>query len=166
MHPGPTSGGSTHLGWTFSSPPEFESRVTTYLAEGLARHEKVMYVVDDPRRGQWPGELVDRGDLVIASITEIYGDERIVVAKQQRATFEEVLADALDEGYTGIRVAADNTSLIDGAERLEAWLEWEEMCEVFLAENPITGLCAFDVPRADPDSLRRTMDLHHASLPD
>lgn len=81
---------------------------------------------------------------MVASVTEIYGPDRTVAATSQRDTFAAELAEALSEGYTGIRVAADNSSLVDTPERLQAWLEWEEVADRFMAENPVTGLCAFD----------------------
>jgi hypothetical protein len=125
-----------------------------------------MFLVDNPVVEQWPMELVDGGELVIASVADIYGPKRMVAASSQRETFAGALADALSEGYTGIRVAADNSSLIDTPERLHAWLEWEEVGDRFIAENPVTGLCAFDRTRVDSATLSAVMGAHRVSVPD
>ena len=125
-----------------------------------------MFVADDPVVGQWPKDLVDRGELVIASITDIYGSDRMVDAASQRETFATSLAEALSEGYSGIRVAADNSSLVDTPEQLRAWLAWEDMADHFLAENPITGLCAFDRTRVGSATLTEMTRAHHVSISD
>jgi hypothetical protein len=157
---------SGHLGWVFSGVPRFESAATTFLAEGAARGERRMFLADNPVMEQWPQHLVDRGELVIASVTDIYGADRMVAAASQRETFAGALAEALAEGYTGIRVAADNTSLVDTPERLQAWLAWEDEADRFMAENPVTGLCAFDRTRVEAATLSEVMGTHHVSISD
>ena len=121
-----------------------------------------MFLADNPVVEQWPKDLVDRGELVIASVTEIYGPDRMVAAASQRETFATALAEALSAGYTGIRVAADNSSLVDTPERL--WLAWEEVADRFMAENPVTGLCAFDRTRVGSATLSEVMGTHRASI--
>jgi hypothetical protein len=157
---------SGHLAWVFSGVPRFESAATTFLAEGAARGERRMFLADNPVVEQWPKHLVDRGELVIASVTEIYGYERMVAADTQRETFAGALAEALSEGYTGIRVAADNSSLVDTPERLQAWLAWEDEADRFMAENPVTGLCAFDRTRVGSATLSEVIGTHHVSMSD
>jgi len=125
-----------HLAWFFDGIGEFEGAATTFLAEGAARGERLMVVADDPRPDLWPQALIERGDLIVASTTETYGPERQVVAETQRHTFEAALAEARALGYSGLRIAADNTSLISGPERLEAWKDWESVADRFMAENP------------------------------
>jgi MEDS: MEthanogen/methylotroph, DcmR Sensory domain len=157
---------SGRLGWVFASVSRFEGAATTFLAQGAARGERQMFLADNPLVEQWPKHLVDRGELLIASITEIYGSDRMVEPASQRETFAAALADALSEGYTGIRVAADNSSLIDAPERLQAWLGWEEVADRFMAENPVTGLCAFDRTRLGSASLSAVTGAHRVLIPD
>jgi MEDS: MEthanogen/methylotroph, DcmR Sensory domain len=80
--------------------------------------------------------------------------------------FAAALAEARSEGYTGIRVAADNSSVIDTPERLQAWLGWEALADRFMAENPVTGLCAFDRTRVRPASLSAVTGTHRVSMSD
>lgn len=124
-----------------------------------------MYIADDPNTSQWPKSFAVRGDLVILSTSEVYGPERMVDAASQRATFEAALAEALRDGYKGIRVAANNTSLIASPQRLSAWLQWEAEGDEFMADNPVTGLCAFDQTRADITALNAVMGLHRVIAP-
>ena len=81
----------------------------------------------------------------------------------QRATFAAALADARAEGFSGIRVAADNTPLVTDEVRLAAWIRWEIAADRFMSENPVTGLCAFDQEQVDVDRLRHLATLHPLS---
>jgi len=49
---------------------------------------------------------------------------------------------------------------------LAAWLGWEEVAERFLAENPVTGLCAFDRSRIESATLAAVRGTHRLSMSD
>lgn len=151
-----------HIGWLFSGGEEFAALAEPFLAEGAKRNERLMYVADDPDTsafGVWTEALVP-GTLTGATIAEVYGASGIVDAAKQRATFADVLAEALATGYSGIRVAADNTPLVLDRERIEAWVRWEIVADHFMSENPVTGLCAFDKSRIDTSTLQNLATLH------
>ena len=165
MQPWQDVGGSDrwptgHLGWVFTGSAEFEGRIGSFLAEGAARHERLMVVADDPSPHLWPRALLDRGALVVASTAEVYGPDRTVDPIAQRITFEDAVAQATSSGFTGIRVAADNTSLTLGVERLAAWVRWEDEADHLMQVLPITGLCAFDRTRVDAETLAAVEDAH------
>jgi hypothetical protein len=151
-----------HIGWVFSGPHEFAALAEPYLAEGASRNELLMYVADDPDTsafGAWTKSLAP-GALTGATVTDVYGESGIVDAAKQRATFAQVLGEALAAGYTGIRVAADNTPLVLDQQRIEAWMRWETVADHFMSQNPVTGLCAFDKTRMDIDTLRHLATVH------
>lgn len=145
---------------------EFEGRASSFLAEGAVRTQRLMFVVDDPNVGLWPKGLIEQGVLLVASTAEIYGPGATVDPTRQRAAFEDALADAISMGFTGLRVAADNTSLVGGPDRLVAWMRWELEAEELLRGNPITGLCAFDRARVDAEALRVVMSVHPVGPPE
>ncbi|HEU5158159.1 MAG TPA: MEDS domain-containing protein [Streptosporangiaceae bacterium] len=151
-----------HIGWVFSGPDQFAALARKFLAEGTVTGERLLYVAEDPGP-EGPGgldHLIDAGILQVASIREIYGSSGIVDAARQRATFAQALAQAQAEGYTGIRVAADNTPLLTDERRFQAWMRWEVVADRFMSENAVIGLCAFDRQRVDIDRLRHTATLH------
>ncbi|MEU5884371.1 MEDS domain-containing protein [Spirillospora sp. NPDC047279] len=154
-----------HIGWMFGGPDEFAALAIPFLAEGAARGERLMYVSADPEPevADSLGDGLEPGAVQVASIAEVYGASGMVDAVGQRATFATALAQAKADGYTGIRVAADNTSLVTTEERLTAWLRWEIIADRFMAENPVTGLCAFDREKVDVDRLRHLATLHPLS---
>ena len=151
-----------HIGWTFAGPAEFAGLARPFLAEGAALGEKLMYVAADPDPADVAG-LARPDALQVASIAEVYGRSGIVDAPSQQATFTLALVDALAEGYTGIRVAADNTPLVTDEVRLAAWMRWEIVADRFMSAHPVTGLCAFDREKADVGRLRHLATVHPLS---
>lgn len=149
-----------HIGWVCSGLAQFEGRATSFLAQGFDRRERLVYVADDPVASQWPKDLVDQGQLLICSTAEIYGADRIVDAEGQRRRCTFMLAEALRCGFTGMRVAADHTSLITTAERLSAWLQWESEIDRFMEGKPVSQLCAFDSTRAKRDDVAAVISVH------
>lgn len=154
-----------HIGWVFSGADEFAALARPFLTEGAERGERLMYVAEEPDAAALDGlgSLVDSGTLQVTSIAEVYGEAGMVDAAAQRATFAAALADALDQGYTGIRVAADNSPLVADPRRLQAWIQWEMVADRFMSEHAVTGLCAFDRRRVDVDTLRHLATLHPLS---
>jgi hypothetical protein len=154
-----------HMCWVFTGAREFAALAVPFLAEGAALGQRLMYVAEDPD----PADMLplaasgDAHALQITSIAEVYGADGIVDPLAQRATYAAALADAVARGYTGLRVAAENTSLVSDEERLKAWIRWEIIADRFITENPVTGLCAFDKEKVDTGRLRHLATLHPLS---
>ncbi|MDP9885664.1 hypothetical protein J2W21_003188 [Sinomonas atrocyanea] len=155
---------SGHFVWAYADRPEFEGRAASFLAEGHARGERQIVITDDPRTSLWPRDLLRSGDLMVLGTEEAYGHTWIVDPVSLGAAFEALLADALHLGYTGLRVAGDNTSLAQGPDRLAAWLDWEDRADRLMRSRPITGLCAFDRSRIAPASLQALVDSHRVAI--
>lgn len=152
-----------HFAWLFAGAAQFAGGATTFLAEGMARGERSMFVADDPRPDLWPRALLARGSLIVVSTSEVYGAGGLD-PKRQRETFASVLDDALRDGYSGIRVAGESSSLVRNREQLAAWLAWEDLADDFMAEYPVTGMCGFDWTRVDAETISALVDLHPVSL--
>ncbi|HEY7268373.1 MAG TPA: MEDS domain-containing protein, partial [Dehalococcoidia bacterium] len=136
-----------------------------YLTEGAALGERLMYVADEPD----PGDLsrlagvVDPDALRIASVAEVYGPRGIVDPHRQLATFLGEVADARAAGYTGLRVVADNTSLVSDDIRMKAWIQWEIIADHAIAGQPFTAMCAFSKDKVAAGALRQIASLHPLS---
>lgn len=155
---------SGHLCWAFDGPAHFQAGASTFLAEGDQRGERLLFVVDNPVPGRWPSQLLASGALRVCRTVELYGEDLVVDPARQRSTFADALASALEDGYMGLRVAADSTSLVSSPEALAAWAKWEETADLFMQENPFTGLCAFDQQRLEPEILSFLVSLHSISV--
>lgn len=150
---------SGHSAWVFDSPGEFEAGATRFFASAPP-DERLMFIADDPGLRRWPRSLIDSGRLRLASTSDVYGPDHVVDPAAQRATFAAVLDEAVADGYTSIRVAADNTSLLLSPEQFAAWSRWERVADAFMAEYPVTGMCGFDRSRLHADELREMILVH------
>lgn len=154
-----------HIGWIFAGELGFEQLAGPFLAEGAARGELLMYLAETPRPTTVARLRDHYGSRVIriARVADIYGESGIIDADAQLEVFGAVLADALAAGFSGVRVAADNTPFVTDEARLAAWIRWEHAADRFMADNPVTGLCAFDGRRVDVNPLRHLATLHPLS---
>lgn len=151
-----------HIGWVYSGLAELATMARPFLEEGASRGERLMLVADDPSAFEFSQLIAnfDPDQLQIASIAEVYGPSRIVNSSEQQATFVSEMRTALGNGYSGIRVIADNSSLVSTPERLEAWIRWELTADRMMSHYKITGLCAFDRDRVALGALRHLSTLH------
>jgi hypothetical protein len=111
---------SGHSAWVFNGLDDFEAGVTWFFAT-TPLDERLIFVSDDPVGRQWPERLIGSGRLAIASTSDVYGAERLVEPVRQLATFTSLLDHARADGYRGITVAGDSTSLVLTPERYRAW---------------------------------------------
>jgi hypothetical protein len=155
-----------HLSWFFDGISQFEAAITTFLAEGFALGERLTVVAEDPNEALWPPVLIERGDLILTDTSEVYGSERIVAAQAEEDRLATSLDEALYLGYTGLRRASDNTSLISGPQRWAAWTRWEAVVDRFIADNPVTEMCAFDRYRTAAPTVAALRQLHPISVDD
>lgn len=149
-----------HHCWVYDEPEEFQARVQTFLSEGLDRGERVWYVGEGDPIGRLPGfdDAIQRGAAQVFPVGAAYATSP-TEPQQQVDAFADALADALARGFTGIRVAADATTLAAA----ESWNRYEHLVDRFMVDRPITGLCGFDRHRLDPLAVARLESLHPLS---
>lgn len=139
-----------HVVWFGDGAGELYSVATAAFADGARHGEKLMFVAEDPdpmllRDIDGLERLLATGQLELLAVDSVYGAGDGFSAGAQLAMFERVLADALADGYRGIRVVADNTPLVRGdAESFQRWLAWEHLTDRFQAASMVTGVCFFD----------------------
>ena len=154
-----------HAIWFGDSAAELYAMAAEAFAEGVRRNEKLLLVADDPDpamlRGIGAEGLLADGQLELLDIEAVYGGSTDFSASAQLATFQRVLAEAQAEGYTGIRVVADNTVLAQGDDQSFArWLAWEHLTDRFQAASMVTGICFFDRASLSPERLADLAALH------
>jgi hypothetical protein len=127
------------------------------LAAGARRGEKLLFVADrpDPARLSRLDQLevlLNDGQLELFATDSVYPPGESFRAAGQLAAFQATLDRALTEGYPGLRVVADNTSLASGSEDdYDRWIAWEEVTDQFQATAPVTGFCYFHRQAIDED---------------
>ena len=139
-----------HVVWFGDGAGELSSVATQVFADGARRDERLMFVAEDPDptvSSEVDGleRLLAAGQLELFTVDAVYGDGNACSASAQLARFERVVANALTDGYRGIRIVADNTPLVGGDEEsFRRWLAWEQLTDRFQAASMVTGVCFFD----------------------
>jgi hypothetical protein len=152
-----------HVAWFGDGVDELFSVASEAFTHGARHGEKLWFVADDPdpARLQGVGGLIAGGQLELFSVDAVYGSDGAFSASEQLATFESALAGALSDGYSGIRVVANNTRLVSGdGEGFRRWLAWEALTDRFQSTSMVTGVCFFD-QRALSDERRADLAALH-----
>jgi anti-anti-sigma regulatory factor len=152
-----------HTGWVFDDPAEFQEQAGRFLTEGLAARQRIMYVAGEATAPAGiPGldAAIARGQAEVASVAALYTAGEPVDAGSQVATFAVAAEQALRDGWTGLRVAADVTSLVSTERQLDAWIRYEHLADTLMAGAPIAGFCGFHRPAIESAALREVSCVH------
>lgn len=133
-------------------PEAYRTAALGHLAEGLARGERLLYLADrapaDLAADLAPladvDRLLARGALAIQSTSEVYAHAPFEAATQV-AHFRALGQAALDDGYTGLRVAADVTALVVDDDDRRRFMAYELAVDRLMVTAPIFGMCAYDL---------------------
>ena len=141
-----------HICWVFDEREHFTAAATTFLGEGLALGQHVLYAGDSTdasmRRdvnglGDVDG-LVSRGAVRLVSIEQTYPQGGWTPAGQA-ALYTAATEAALAGGFTGFRVAADATSLAVGDEALDVFVRYEHHIDRLMAGGlEFQAMCGYD----------------------
>lgn len=157
-----------HVCWAYTDRMAWRKGLGAYLLEGAARRDRLLYVFDSTRT-----RMVD-------DLAELRGRDRLVATGQLstldysawRASAEhdgaEVdgtsirrhLADAVQAGFRGLRVAVDcsTTAVAASAPRQET--AFELVLDAAAAELPLTLLCGYDADRFMPHQIEAVAFVH------
>ena len=151
-----------HVCWTYRDPREFLDVALGYVADGLMLGERVLCVVDQDVREALlrldPSHLSIAGTsgpaLTLSTVDEAYDLSSPRTPAQQLAFYDAAAAQALADGYTGLRVLAEGTALVTERSRWSTQLRWEMAADKYLStrEGP-TALCAYRSDLLAPEIL-------------
>ncbi len=148
-----------HVAWCGEGTDDLVQVAIDAFTVGAERNERMMFICDDPdaerlRVSDVLDRALDTSALTAASTDEVYGSTSAFDAADQLEVFGGALDEALAAGYTGIRVVADNTSLVCGDDDSFArWLAWEQVTDGFQDAREVLGMCFFDRTRIADDRL-------------
>src|SRR5262249_36024888 len=116
---------------------------------GIAENDRVVWIRDgadreplndDGRFGAWTAT----GQLYVSDVRHEYGVDVIEDPEERVAAFREMALTALEDGYDGVRVLADNTSLVRDSRSRDQWLAYERAVDDMVSGEPLIGVCLFD----------------------
>ncbi|MDQ2585430.1 MEDS domain-containing protein [Saccharothrix yanglingensis] len=152
----------------FEDRAQFEVHAAEFLAEGLAKGERVQYVAPgDPggvtRRLRATGVLDEdlrRGAVRVAPPEAAYPSGAVIDPREQVRAYAAATEEALGDGFTGLRVAADATSLVRTPDRLDAFARYEHLADRYMATHPMSAMCAYDRTELGDDAIAQLACLH------
>ncbi|MBI4436812.1 MAG: MEDS domain-containing protein [Candidatus Omnitrophica bacterium] len=138
-----------------------------FLLDGIAKNEKCLYLSMDDFPSQVRIYLnsggIPPGKVDVLPSTDWYlaGGKFDAVSSQKK--YEETMAQAIQEGYAGLRVIGDGGSLFQRVkgESLEELLGYEEKMHGLLGNMAMQALCAYDVNTLPMNAFHRLMESHH-----
>jgi anti-anti-sigma factor len=141
----------SHLCWVFDDDVALRDAVVEFVADGIDRNERVVYVGSAPADelladlADLDGveSLVAAGALSTRSVSTLYRPGDRFDRRRQLAVYREATEAALGDGFTGFRVAADATALAAGDDRPE-FLRYEFLVDRLMTSMPMTAMCAYD----------------------
>jgi anti-anti-sigma regulatory factor len=151
-------GPSDHACWGYQTDAERRAVTIDWLADGLDRHQRLVYVADrsadeltDDLAGlEGRDALLAGGTLEVHPTTLLYDLSRPIDVDWQLATYAATVDRAVADGYVGLRVVADITALVADRGRHAAHRRWEHAADRYMARHPLAPLCTFDATVA-PD---------------
>jgi anti-anti-sigma regulatory factor len=142
-----------HAYLAYDAPAAFEAAAHDFLAAGAAAGERLLYVADAAPRG-WDFEPE------VALVSDRYPSATTIDAEATVTEFVALGRKAVAEGHTGLRVAADVTSLVRTPEQFEAYARYEHLIDTAMRDNPLTGLCGVDRGVVDDEVTGELAFLH------
>jgi hypothetical protein len=160
-----------HLCWCYTEPGEFRARAVEYLADGVLAGERVIYVAaGDPevlagtlRTSPVLARALDSGRALVSDVTAAYSAGAVVDPRAQVDAYAALTAQALDDGCTGLRVAAEVTSLVRTRPQQEAFATYEHLVDQYMARHPFGAMCAYDRTVLGDEVIAELACLHPAA---
>jgi hypothetical protein len=141
-----------HVCWPYRHQTELAAVASGFVVEGLGRNERVAYL-GQGRPGELradlagiPGldERVDRGQLQLTDIAALPASDPLTDPVDELIDLAALTRDALDAGYTGLRVVANGTVRVVDPRRRDRIVHYEHLIDRFCLDHAFTRLCAFD----------------------
>lgn len=146
----PPTGVGTHVCWLYDDSSAFVRAAETFLAEGARKKERLVYVADasatelaDQLASIDVERLTTEGQLLLQPVHALYQPDGIFDAAAQVEVYRSLVAGALADGFTGLRVAADAGALVATHDAHRRFLEYELAVDRVMATSPMSALCAY-----------------------
>ncbi|GAA3438838.1 MEDS domain-containing protein [Kutzneria kofuensis] len=141
-----------HVCWSYDDDAEFRSHARDFLIEGLALGQRVCYIGDDTadalaadlREVDGMDAALRRGAACVAAVRDTYRPDAVVEPAAQVATYASATEQALADGFSGLRVAADVTTMVRQPAQHDAFARYEHLVDRYMTVRPFAALCGYD----------------------
>jgi ABC-type transporter Mla MlaB component len=164
-----------HLCWVYDDDAAFDAAARQFLAQGLARGERLLCVgervMDGVQGGVTPVAGVERllaeGRLELLTVAQAYAATGRFAPERQLAFYDAATQRAVDDGYRGLRVIAEVTPLAEDPASRAGLVGWEHRADEFMASGSgMSAMCAYrsDLPSSALADVATAHPLVHAPL--
>ncbi|NEU57834.1 MEDS domain-containing protein [Halorussus sp. MSC15.2] len=158
-----------HLALVYEDRAEQLATVVPFVADGLARDERCMYIVDDSSReeiidalrsdGVDVEDALDAGQLSFHSVEEMYLSDGEFDVERARDSLGTVAEAAQDE-YEGFRVTAEETWLVGDDAAQRKFMACEAHVNELLDGEAGMALCQYDRTELPPTVIEDVINTH------
>jgi len=159
-----------HLCCLYASEDEHRALLSPFMRQGLERHEKVLYIVDDHTAGQILAYLdadgvevapyLQRGQLTILSSDKAYMSAGRFEPERMIALLRSETERAVAERYKALRVTGEMSWALKGLPGSDRMVEYEAKLNTFFPGSPCLAICQYDRRRFDPRVLLEVLETH------
>ena len=160
-----------HVCMVYETEQEHARILTPYLRAGLERNEKVVYLSDYTtgvsvlRYLEDAGLAVEpyrrKGQLLVHSASDVYLQNGSFDPSSMIEFLGQATAQALREGFAGLRATGEMTWVLEGRPGCERILEYEARTNgFFTSPTQAVGLCQYRRSRFDPRMLLEILKTH------
>jgi signal transduction histidine kinase len=167
-------GKGDHLCLIYDSAAERLAALVPFLKAALAAGERGLFfgppesclgverALEDA--GIPVGREIERGALVLLSDRGICLEGGRFDANCMKDLLRRTEQQALEDGFSGLRVTWDVTWLLEGVPGVEGWIAFEAEMNEFLAGSHTCALCRYGRPRTPPEQLQAVLRTHPLAL--
>jgi anti-anti-sigma regulatory factor len=141
-----------HVCWSYDDGAEFRRRAREFLAEGLTLGQSACYIGDgssdalaaDLRGAAGMARALRQGTARVVSMRDICRLDGVIEPEAQVAAFARATEEALSHGFSGLRIAADVTTVVRRPAQREAFARFEHLIDRYMTARPLAALCGYD----------------------
>jgi signal transduction histidine kinase len=159
-----------HLCCLYGSEEEHRALLSPFMRQGLERHEKVLYIVDDHTAGQIIAYLsadgvevkqyLQGGQLSVLSSDEYYAHAGVFDPERMIALLRSETKRAEGQGYKALRVTGEMSWALKGLPGSERIVEYEAKLNTFFPGSKCLAVCQYDRRKFDAGVLLDVLATH------
>jgi hypothetical protein len=156
--------------WAYGPNDDLRQPVVTFLTDGVAAGQRVAYAAADDEAGLYDvvrgldgcDDLLRSGSLLLLPLAATYDAAEDHDPVGQVAAYAGLTRAAVADGFTGFRVAAEATSLVQDPGRRRSFARYEQLVDRYMAVEPFAAMCAYDRAELARDELAEVACVHPA----
>lgn len=157
-----------HVCWSFDGGAEFRRHARDFLADGLTLGQRVCYVGDgsvetleaELCEAKGMAGALRTGAASVMPVWGIYGEDTVVEPEAQVARYAAATERALADGFAGLRVAADVTSMVRRPAQLDAFARYEHLIDRYMTARPFAALCGYNRGQLGREAVAQLACMH------